>query len=287
MAPVQLPDHRLADPERRESAAHYSEIAPAPPLRQLIACYWQIRSKATAQAPVQHRILPDACMDLLLDLEAWRERGAAAAITFVGTMTRAMQIELCSRIDLFGIRFRPGGAAALLRSDLHETTDREIPLADVWTPLPDVVIEELARTATLDQRARCVEREVLPRIRAASRTQAQVERAVRILDSASVVSVPAAAREIGLSPRQFERRFVAAVGLTPAQFRRVRRLRRLLSLQARTPGWSLAALAAESGYFDQSHLTHEFHALVGVAPSRWLKADSDVAFVQDGQLSVF
>jgi AraC-like DNA-binding protein len=271
--------------ERRQSPLCYSESAPATPLRHLIACYWQIRGDATSFAPVPHRVLPDACMDLLVNLESWRATSSARSVHFIGAMTRAQQVELSHRVDLFGVRFRPGGAAALLRIDLSEMTDRELPLAEVWAPLPDYVIEQLAHEPTLKQRVQWVERELLPRARAPARSQAQVERAVLLLDRANDVSVPRAAREIGLSTRQFERRFAAAVGLTPAQFRRVRRLRRLLTLQARAPTWPLAALAAESGYFDQSHLNREFQALVGVAPSRWLRAD--VAFVQDGHLSVF
>lgn len=281
-------DRLPSSADRLPTAVQYSETAPAPSLRQLIACYWQISGHVTSARALQHRVLPDACVDLLLDLEAWRLTASGAAASLVGAMTQAMQFELCDRVDLLGVRFRPGGAAAMLRAALDAITDRTAALEAFSQPLRDGLLDELASRATLSERARCLDHEFLRRIPAQGRVQRRIERAVRLLDGASAgASVCAAAREIGFSTRQFERRFVEAIGLTPAQFRRVRRLRRLLALQAHAPTRSLAALAAASGYFDQSHLNREFRALVGCAPSRWLTSCSDVAFVQDGCLAVF
>jgi AraC-like DNA-binding protein len=257
-------------------------------LRQLIACYWQISGHLTSTPALQHRVLPDACIDLLLDLKMWRLTASGAAASLVGAMTQAMQFELCNRVDLLGVRFRPGGAAAMLRAALDAITDRTAALAAFSEPLCGGLLDELATRTTLHERARCLDHEFLRRIPAQGRVQRRIERAVRLLDGTSDgASVCATAREIGFSTRQFERRFVEAIGLTPAQFRRVRRLRRLLALQAQAPPRSLAALAAQCGYFDQSHLNREFRALVGCTPSRWLTSSAAVAFVQEGRLAVF
>jgi AraC-like DNA-binding protein len=37
-------------------------------------------------------------------------------------------------------------------------------------------------------------------------------------------------------------------------------------------------VAADAGYFDQAHLTREFHAFAGCSPTRWM-AD-EIGFVQ-------
>ena len=61
--------------------------------------------------------------------------------------------------------------------------------------------------------------------------------------------------------------FRAAVGLTPKQYARVMRFRRLLALLSAGPETGWAALAAELRLADQSHLIHEFHAFAGMTPS--------------------
>jgi AraC-like DNA-binding protein len=69
----------------------------------------------------------------------------------------------------------------------------------------------------------------------------------------------------GLSVRTFERRFLAAYHVTPQQYIRKLRIRiacRHLVFTER----SLAEIALESGFADQSHFSHEFRRHVGRTP---------------------
>ena len=56
-------------------------------------------------------------------------------------------------------------------------------------------------------------------------------------------------------------------GLTPKRFSRVVRLQRARAMAATTsdPDWAQIALAC--GYFDQSHMNLDFHALSGLSPT--------------------
>ncbi len=69
-----------------------------------------------------------------------------------------------------------------------------------------------------------------------------------------------------MSSRQLQRRFSAAVGLSPKQFARVRRLREALLHLVEESDVSWAAVAAELGFADQAHLIREFSALAGLPP---------------------
>jgi AraC family transcriptional regulator len=62
--------------------------------------------------------------------------------------------------------------------------------------------------------------------------------------------------------------FRAATGLSLGAFQRMRRVT-CLSLALRTGKIPLAALAAEFGYYDQSHMTAEFRAAFGISPGRY------------------
>ncbi|MEU1850278.1 AraC family transcriptional regulator [Streptomyces sp. NPDC019990] len=79
-----------------------------------------------------------------------------------------------------------------------------------------------------------------------------------------------AARLMRAHPAHLVRSFSSAYGIAPHQYLtslRVGRARRLL-LEGRSPG----EVAAETGFYDQSHLTRHFRKLVGVPPGRYREA---------------
>ncbi|MBI1684909.1 helix-turn-helix domain-containing protein [Caulobacter hibisci] len=61
------------------------------------------------------------------------------------------------------------------------------------------------------------------------------------------------AAELGLSERQFRRRFIAATGLSPRAFVVTSRLHLSLVALSRSPEPQLASTACDAGYADQSH----------------------------------
>ncbi|HUP61022.1 MAG TPA: DUF6597 domain-containing transcriptional factor [Thermoanaerobaculia bacterium] len=100
----------------------YAEIQPTAALRPWVECFW---SRRDDDAPAgEHRVLPDGCADLVFDLTS----GEGMA---VGTMTKPLVLSSRARSEYFGVRFRPGRAAAFLRIPLAEITDTRVPLREV------------------------------------------------------------------------------------------------------------------------------------------------------------
>src|SRR5262249_57709275 len=89
----------------------------------------------------------------------------------------------------------------------------------------------------------------------------------RIDPSGGNVSMRALADDLGWSQKHLERLFAQHVGLAPKHYARIARFRRLSRFAARPhPAWSVARLAADFSYYDQSHLAREVTSLAGVAP---------------------
>ena len=70
---------------------------------------------------------------------------------------------------------------------------------------------------------------------------------------------------MGLGQRQFERRFVAHWGMAPKQFEVIARMNSALGHALDTPDRvvSVAELAADEGYYDQSHMGRDVRRLAG------------------------
>lgn len=79
--------------------------------------------------------------------------------------------------------------------------------------------------------------------------------------------VRAAAAECSLSERHYRRRFVQAMGLRPSAWVRIDRLEHLMEGMSAHNAASLSALAADTGYSDQAHLSREARALLRQSPS--------------------
>ncbi|WP_367135608.1 helix-turn-helix domain-containing protein [Saccharothrix sp. HUAS TT1] len=156
------------------------------------------------------------------------------------------------------VRLAPGRAQAVLDVPVDELVDRVVPLSEVWgRPVGDVAA---LRSALLDRLASTdPERSDL------------VHAAVRLLRTRGVADT---ARALGTSERHLRTVFTRAVGLSPKRYARVDRVRRVVARGGRG-GW--ARLAAELGYYDQSHLSREFRATMGVPPGAYLAGDLPAA----------
>jgi AraC-like DNA-binding protein len=73
------------------------------------------------------------------------------------------------------------------------------------------------------------------------------------------------AERLGLSERQFRRRFQLATGVSPSAYRRQLRLERACRLLATMP---VAAVAAKLGYADAAVFSRQFTAAMGLPPGR-------------------
>lgn len=258
----------------------YVELPPSLALAPWVECYWSIQA---IDAPgIPNRVLPDGCSDLIVGISNDPTPMA------VGTMSTAAVVPMIGRVDLFGIRFHPGGALPLLGTPLAELTDRRVPLEALWGRQAQALAGAW-EPARLAERAERAERVLRTRVALWARgprgDEALVAEAVSLLRRArGGVGVGQVAAALGVGQRRLERAFGRSVGLSPKALGRVLRFRRALQdlRRGRTgaagSGW--AALAISAGYADQSHLIRDFRALAGLTPMRYLAERQRVGFVQ-------
>jgi AraC-like DNA-binding protein len=83
------------------------------------------------------------------------------------------------------------------------------------------------------------------------------------------VTLEALARHAGLSAFHLCRVFRRAVGITPHTYQTQIRARRAKSLLRE--GLAITTVAAQTGFYDQAHLTRHFKRMVGLPPGRYTR----------------
>jgi transcriptional regulator GlxA family with amidase domain len=203
-------------------------------------------------------------------------------------------VDVAGRIDLLGVRFRPGAAAVLLDTPLGELCDRHVPLDALWGRVAAELGDALAPTpaaAPTPERVRHVERVLRARLAAARGGrdgEDVVARAVALFRRArGGVGVQAVASALGVHERRLERAFAHHVGLSPKFLARVERFRHAVALVDRGAPRPWTTIAYEAGYADQAHLVRECRALAGLTPAALAAERRRVGFVQydDGESS--
>ena len=118
---------------------NYCEIKPRYPLSRFVECFWTLESDAPATNT--ERILPDGCVELILNFGAefsqhCEGRQQLQPRNFlVGQMTGPILISPTGAVQLIGIRFHPGGTLPFLRLPLYEITDQVVELGGLSSRL--------------------------------------------------------------------------------------------------------------------------------------------------------
>jgi AraC-like DNA-binding protein len=239
------------------------EVPPSDALAPWVECFWY-RAASTSPRPISHRVLPDGAADILIDV------GAATA-SAIGTMTRPLLLHSTATPELLGVRFHPGRALPFLRMPLSAVTDDSAPLMR----LRDTA-DAIANIPTLPARVTAFESLLLAALARDVDVDRRVDAAVaRIVGSDGRIAIDALADDIGISRQHLSRRFLAHVGVTPKTFARVIRFRALLRRARQLPDRDWSALAADGGYFDQSHLIADFQQFAGTTPVPFFLSPAD------------
>jgi len=232
----------------------YREIAPAAAFAPAIECFWEMRDPDRV-----HRVVPDGCADILLYPD-----GGKPSLVVVGAMTRWVDFDLRKDPVLMGARFRPGMWPAHFGIPGGRITNARLPLEDLWGAGARRLAGRSAEASSLEEWSGLLQASL-----GCPRDLSPFQRAIQWMERRrGCISLDWIARQCALSPRQFRRVCLEQTGLTPKLLARILRFRHA---QTALPahGGDFAGVALDCGYYDQSHLIHEFRRFAGRTPTAW------------------
>lgn len=184
---------------------------------------------------------------------------------FVGPRIENLRVPMFPGDLILGIRFLPGASRAAIGKTGEE-------LFDKWGPLQFQLPEMASRLSQLLSKVKNIEEAtpILEGIVGSGEFDQEVMCGVyAITASRGSLRVSDLPEIVGLSERQFQRRFRTEVGLTPKQYARICRVRATAIDAVHAPQANWGDLAAERGFTDQAHLIHEFRTLFGLTPGEF------------------
>jgi len=230
-------------------------VQAAEPLQPFVGCFWVI----TAEQGAVICIVPDGSTSISIQCVD----GRRANWFLRGPVVRPEVRRFRSAGTLIGVRLRPGVAHLVTGTPAAAIVGRRMRLQG---PSFAELTLDARCPRTPEQRIDTLQHVLLERLvdvhvpEVVSRAVAAIERAdgcVRVADVAA---------SCGVSPRQLNRLMRVWVGYGAKRLALVVRFQSTLRQIEQAPRQSVAALASETGYFDQAHLSLDTGRLAGATP---------------------
>jgi AraC-like DNA-binding protein len=254
--------------------------------------------------PARERHLPSAEVPVVLNFGASHTRVDARSDSgpqrldhawMTGLQTHHHLSEAIGERSFMVVRFTPLGAHLFFNLSMDSLTDRAVPLEQVDPRIASLVSDRVMVARGWAERFDAMERLIGSRV-AGYAVQAHLERAWNgLVRTGGQTSVGSLAADAECSHRHLIQQFRTCIGLPPKKVAMLLRFNRSINAvtqngpanSARKPYLEGSAppgadavearwahVAADCGYFDQSHFIREFRAFAGATPSEFLRGTS-------------
>jgi AraC-like DNA-binding protein len=238
---------------------------PAPDLAALVERHWLVSWELPPDREASVTLLPHPCVNLVLD-------GGRLAVSGVGRNRFTYVYRGAGRV--FGVKFRPGAFLPFLGAPLSGITGSVLPAEQLWGPDAATAATRMTSARGVDELVALVE--AFLRERWPPHDDPRVELVGRIvavlLHDRTISRVDDVTERFDIAPRTLQRLFRRYVGVSPKWVLRRYRLHEAAAVLAREQHRPWAEVAAELGYFDQSHFIRDFTSAIGMAPVAYAQA---------------
>ncbi|WP_205325568.1 helix-turn-helix domain-containing protein [Glycomyces sp. YM15] len=231
-------------------------------LGQYVERYWSVHWDLPDGTSYESVVIPHPCVNLSFMPGIGAElHGPGIAVS---------RHPLTGRGRVFGVKFRPGGFTAYSGVEGAALADWSAGAATVFGPEVDELSAIVMSGNDIDA-IQVVSRYLADRV--PERPDPRYGRVLAVvramLEDRSITRVDQLAARFAMSPKTLQRLFQEYLGLGPKTLIQRYRLHDAADRLAEDPQTDLARLAAELGWSDHAHFTHDFKDLIGFPPSEY------------------
>ncbi|MFG2087440.1 MULTISPECIES: DUF6597 domain-containing transcriptional factor [unclassified Spirillospora] len=246
-------------PREQATVATVERASPSPALARFVEFYWHVQWRT--EKPYETKVLSHPNVHLVFE----------EPFPLIYGVDRTLFVRrLEGRGQVLGVKFRPGAFRPFAAGPVIDLADRRVRAADVLRPEVEDAGRAVLRHTDIGAMVESAEEFLLNGLPAPDPVAEEVAGMVEaIIADPALFRVDQAADALHVSVRTLQRLFAEYVGASPKWVLRRARLHEAASRADQGVHIDWAALAGDLGYFDQSHLTRDFTATVGVSPARY------------------
>jgi hypothetical protein len=241
----------------------YREYPPDIQLRNIIYCYWQLKTTQPLTGDFIYRVVADGCIDVYF------EPGNPPENYVMGFSSKYTEFSLGNTFHYIGIRFLPTMFPQLFRINAAALSNRYESLSAVAPALAQFIASRLDEQLSIKEIVHILDEWFLQlsgnvTFNADNRLYEAMD---IIVKNAGMVSLESGINT-GISSRQLRRLFEYYVGDTPKTFSKIVRFQNILRAKPSVQSLRQNKLFFDAGYYDQAHFIKEFKSLYGITPAK-------------------
>ena len=238
------------------------EYSPTNNLKKYIDSYWFFRNNTGEM--ISFPVVPDGCSDIVFYLNNSNKLRDLESTFVTGVMESAELVPIPHKMELFGVRFRPGVLSYLLKTDMRELKNKMRNLSRINKNIfTNLIINKNADDEDIVVSINSKLTELLTEDISKDKFFITME---NICENPEI-SINELSFKSGFSLKSIERTFNKRIGLSPKKFARIMRFQKAHKKISKEGLVNLVKVALSSGYFDQAHFNREYKKLFGFNPN--------------------
>lgn len=229
-------------------------------LEEYCMCFWTMKSKQNLDKVISNHILPDACIDIVINF-------VNNMICFARFSKETENFRLSEKIDYMGVRLKPGTFYSFFHIEANKIMDNRIPFSEIEKEFNLIEIVSFKDT---QKRIEFLKQYLLKKIIVNLPSKEYIEIANELYENPKEQSVMNIAEKFGLNKRQLFRIFKKNYGVYPKVSLNILRLHLCLTLLLEK-NIELVDIAIQCGFYDQSHFIKEIKRYTGISPLKLLE----------------
>lgn len=253
-----------------------SEYTPSENLKQFIRVYRIVHFVFNDIAIIPYKPYPprpEHCLSFYpRDTETVEYLNHGTTISNLKCVLIGQQTEVTNRYVgkdflVFQVVFCPGGLYRLTGIPSYELTNSYIDAETVFEKDIKEVNDKLNDAANVDEMVLAVETFLLKNIKKAVKDFNGIDEVTKqILIADKILNIEGLAKKSCLSLRQYERKFIERMGISPRYFGKVARFENAFRMKNKYPHLDWLSIAIHCGYYDYQHLVKDYKQFTNQTP---------------------
>lgn len=227
-------------------------------LNKYCFCIWTMKSKDYLSKTIYNNILPDACIDIIIDF-------VENTISFVGFSKKTIPLELKENIDYMGVRLKPGAFYGLFKISADNIVDSPISFSKIEK---EYNLENIFLFQNKIDQINILKEYLLNKIK-----RSTDDYYIKLVDELYIKpneqNVVNISKKLNYDKRHLLRVFKKNYGISPKILLNILRLHLCLTLILEKNMY-LSDVATICGFYDQSHFIKEIKKYTGISPLQLL-----------------